>query len=283
MSTISELAIIIPTRNRPTDLTRALAKIRGRGFPDTPIYVFDDASDDPEAVAAAIAAVPGVTLIRSERQLGPAGGRNRLLQVAQARWCLALDDDCYPREDFDITEWISKEPQANDPIIIDFSCFCPSDGNLPPAGHTRASPTNAFHGGASLLHRQSILNIGGYREFLVFGLEDTELALRTWASGYQVWVDPKNVVIHEHVPRGRDLRRETFHYVKNRILVNMLAAPLYIGVPHGLISAARRIFHHRYPVDAAKGFVSGLVDSARHFGQRKPLSLKQWLALRSMK
>jgi GT2 family glycosyltransferase len=283
MQTMSDLAIIMPTRNRPEVLARSLALIRARGFKDTPIYVFDDASGDAEAVANAAGSVPGVTLIRSEQQLGPAGGRNRLLHAAQASWCLALDDDCYPREDFDIAQWISIDPHPSDPIIINFLCFRPSDGDLSPKGHTASGPTNAFHGGASLLHRESILNIGGYRDFLVFGLEDTELALRTWASGYQVWIDPENVVIHEHVAGGRDLRKEAFYYVKNRILVGMLTAPLYIGIPHGFVSAARRIFHHRYPFTAAQGLANGLWDGVRYFNQRKSLTFKQWRALRLMK
>ena len=282
MHIVYDLAIIMPTRNRPEVLARSLSMIRARGFEGTPIYVFDDASEDAAAVRHATASVPGVTLIRSDVQLGPAGGRNRLLQTAQAKWCLAIDDDCYPQEHINLARWLGTSPKLGDPIIVGFRYFRPYDGDISPPGTVATGPSRFFHGGASLLHRESVLSIGGYRDFLIFGAEDSELACRVWASNYQVWIDPDNFVIHEHVSAGRNPQAEAYYYIRNRIIMNVLTLPLWLGLPLGLVQAMRRAIFHRDPITAMRAIVAGCTCSIQYFSQRRPLTFAKWRWLRQL-
>ncbi len=276
-----DCTIIIPTRNRQQVLEHSLAKIR-KLFPAVPILVYDDASEDAAGVVQIVEAVQGARCIRGERCVGPAGGRMLLMQAVQTSWCLALDDDCYPREDFNISRWLGGRPEKGDPIIIGFRFFRPYDGDLAPPGAAVVGSSQGFHGGASLLHCSSVLAIGGYRDFLFFGGEDTELAYRVWASGYQIWIDTHNVVVHEHVACGRDIRAESYFYVRNRILINILTVPLWLALPLGTLQALRRAFYHRDLNYACRGLFAGYRDSIRYFRYRKILSFSKWLWLRSL-
>ncbi len=276
-----ELAIIMPTRNRPDVARKNLEKTRSH-FPDAPIYVFDDASDDAEAVRAAVESIPNAKLIRSEENIGPAGARRALITAADARWCLALDDDCHPRDDFDPTRWLTIEPGPDDPIVVTFRYSRSYDGDIAPPGDLKTGPCRSLLGGASLLHRASVMAIGSYNSSYVFGGEDTDLARRVWASGRQLWIDPNNFIIHDHVAAGRNLPRESYLYVRNRILLNVLSLPLWYGLPLGVGQAVRRWLGHPYKLSGFLGILAGFSASVRHFGQRKPLRLEQVRWLRSL-
>lgn len=273
-----DLAIIMPTWNRPEVVRRSLERTR-RHFPEAPIFVFDDASNDRNAVAAAVASVPGTTLLRSDVNVGPAGARCQLLQAAQANWCLALDDDCYPREDFDPGRWVAMDPGPSDPVIVSFRCYRSTDGDIAPPGNLVTGPSRCLMGGASLLHRASVLAIGNYNPLYVFGAEDTDLARRVWASGRQVWTDPDNYIIHDHVAVGRNLPRESFFYVRNRVLIGVLTLPVWYGLPLGLLQAIKRLVSQPHKGSGLLGLLAGIGASILHCRGRTPLSLKKlrWL------
>ena len=278
MSPKADLAIITPTCNRPEIVAQNLAKTRAH-FPDAPIYVFDDASDDAEAVAAAVASISNTHLIRSDRNVGPAGARRALIEQADARWCLAIDDDCHPREDFDPSRWVAIDPGPDDPIIVSFRYYRSYDGDIAPPGDLSVGPCRSLLGGASMLHRDSIIAIGNYDDIYKFGAEDTDLSRRVWASGRQIWIDPDNYIIHDHVAAGRNLKREAKFYVRNRILVNALNLPVWFGLPLGVASAIRYWLSHPYKLSGFAGLMDGVATTLRHLPKRRPLSMKtfRWL------
>jgi GT2 family glycosyltransferase len=276
-----DLAVIVPTRNRPDIARKNLEKIRAH-FPDVPICVFDDASDDAVAVRRAVESVPDCKLIRSDVNIGPAGARRALIEAAEARWCLAIDDDCYPREDFDPAPWIDAEPGPGDPIVIGLTLYRSYDGDISPQGRSSPGSFPAFHGGASLLHRARLMEIGNYNPAYVFGAEDTDVARRVWASGYQVWHDPTKFIIHDHVAAGRNLPRESYFYVRNRILLAVMTLPVWYGLPLGLGQAFKRWLIQPYKWSGFLGLFAGLGASIRHFPARRPLSLRQYRELQGL-
>ena len=274
-----DFAVIMPTRNRPKILRQNLEKTRTH-FPDVPIYVFDDASEDAGAVSLSVKSVPGCMLIRSDANVGPAGARRALIKAAEARWCLAIDDDCYPREDFDPAPWINTEPGHGGIVVVGLTCFRSYDGDISPLGRSEPGPFAAFHGGASLLHRVRLMEIGNYNPVYVFGAEDTDVARRVWAAGYQVWLDPTKFIIHDHVATGRNPERESYYYVRNRVLLSVMTLPIWYGLPLGLGQALKRWLAQPHKWYGFLGLFAGLGASVRHFGSRRPLSLQQYQELR---
>jgi GT2 family glycosyltransferase len=126
------------------------------------------------------------------------------------------------------------------------------------------------------------LEVGGYNPAYVFGVEDTDLARRIWASNRQLWIDPHQFIIHDHVPVGRNLRKESYFYVRNRILIGVLTLPLWYGIPIGLAQAVKRLLQQPYKISGLLGLVAGIFVSVKYFGHRKPLSLAQLRALEAL-
>ncbi|MGH1420092.1 MAG: glycosyltransferase family 2 protein [Hyphomicrobiaceae bacterium] len=276
-----DLAIIMPTRNRPDIACNNLRKVHAM-FPDVAIYICDDASENGALLVDRIKDIPNCILIRNEKAIGPAGARRRLIEEANACWCLALDDDCYPRDDFDPSRWINSEPGKNDPIIVSFRCIRSYDNEIAPGGDLQPGPTRSLMGGASILHRKSIIDLGNYKQAYVFGAEDTDLARRVWAAGRQLWIDPDNVIVHDHVAAGRDLPREAYYYVRNRVLLNALTLPLWFGVPLGLAQATKCLLTHPHRAHATAGLISGVWSIFANLDARQPLSLAEYRALQNL-
>jgi glycosyltransferase involved in cell wall biosynthesis len=89
-----ELTVVIPTKNRPTMLPRALASVLGQ-VEDAEVVVVDDGSTPENArlVEQACLVDRRVRLLRNETSLGPQAARNLGISVARGAYLSALDDD----------------------------------------------------------------------------------------------------------------------------------------------------------------------------------------------
>jgi glycosyltransferase involved in cell wall biosynthesis len=89
-----ELTVVIPTKDRPAMLPRALASVLEQ-VGDAEVVVVDDGSspENAAAVEEACRADPRVRLVRNETSLGPQGARNRGFELAEGRFVTTLDDD----------------------------------------------------------------------------------------------------------------------------------------------------------------------------------------------
>jgi GT2 family glycosyltransferase len=89
-----KVSVIIPTRDRKEKLLRLLASAYANDFPQDAIEVItvDNGSSDGTADAVA-AAFPHVRVIRSEKNLYCAGGRNAGAAVASGEFLFFVDDD----------------------------------------------------------------------------------------------------------------------------------------------------------------------------------------------
>lgn len=91
-----DISVVIPTKNRPQLIGRAVASVLSQGGPSIEIVLVDDGSD-PEA-AAAIAEVarqdPRIHHVRNEGSIGNPASRNRGFEEATGElWCTLDDDD----------------------------------------------------------------------------------------------------------------------------------------------------------------------------------------------
>ncbi|HEY9352554.1 MAG TPA: mycofactocin biosynthesis glycosyltransferase MftF [Nocardioides sp.] len=83
----AELTVVIPVRDRPDQLDRALEPLKGLHR-----IVVDDASLDPDAVAR-VACRHGAHLVKLSENLGPAGARNAGLRAVRTRYVAFVDSD----------------------------------------------------------------------------------------------------------------------------------------------------------------------------------------------
>jgi len=87
------VSVVIPTKDRPEELGRCLASLRGQG---AELVVIDDGSRDAELVAE-IARDAGAEVVRLEGW-GPAAARNAGVAVAGGEVVCFVDDDCEASE-----------------------------------------------------------------------------------------------------------------------------------------------------------------------------------------
>jgi GT2 family glycosyltransferase len=90
-----QVDVIIPTRNRATLTTEALASVQAQTYPAWRAYLVDDASDDGsvDALRAMAACDPRVTLIVRAEQGGPQAARQTGLDASHGALVAILDSD----------------------------------------------------------------------------------------------------------------------------------------------------------------------------------------------
>ena len=277
----ADLSILIPTRNRPGILQRTLNELDSGGFSGHPLFVYDDASDDPTAIADVVAIWSGAHLIRGEKRGGQARGRNSLLQATQCNYALMLDDDSWPEDREALMEAV--EAMAEDELgVATFQYRALADGKLSISDGQIRGRVASFLGGASVFHVPTILGLGGYREEFIYGYEEPELALRLWLAGVPIEQFPDVVVAHNHFEtpdEKRDHREYDRLYSRNGILMSSLNMPLVLGLPHGMLRSLRRSLQSRRNIGAkARGTLAGALDTFSLWPERRPCSWKQALA-----
>jgi len=89
------VSVLIPAHNAAADLPCALASASAQTLRAIEVIVVDDASRDETVRVAAEAAARDarIRLVRSARNLGPAGARNLGLEAARGAWIALLDSD----------------------------------------------------------------------------------------------------------------------------------------------------------------------------------------------
>jgi glycosyltransferase involved in cell wall biosynthesis len=98
-------SVIIPTYNRPAQLTLCLQALAAQDYPRDrfEVIVIDDGSDQPpRAIVASIATTLNITLL-TESHDGPSAARNAGAVRAQGEFLAFTDDDCEPA-----TDWLSR-------------------------------------------------------------------------------------------------------------------------------------------------------------------------------
>jgi GT2 family glycosyltransferase len=283
-----KLAILIPTRNRPNILAVTLDGLRKAGFGAANLFVYDDASDDVEAVRRVVGTWPGAKLICGQKRVGQAAGRNVLMRECGREYGLLLEDDTFPDVADGIPAHVGEMPGADHIAVVGFQCRSLDTGGLSVAPTVSAGFACSFLGGACLFHIPSVLAIGGFRRFFVYGYEEPELAMRLWLAGFRVWYDPSVIVLHNQFQtpdEKRDDREYDYLYSRNVLLMLSLNMPLWFGLPHGLARSLRRLSYRRRNSGAKiRGTIAGLWLSFALWKERKPCSLRaalEWLRFRA--
>ena len=87
------VGVVLPTRDRPALLGRAVASVLSQSVRDLDLVVVDDGSRTPAAETLAGLGDPRVRTLRVERPAGPARARNLGLAALSAPWVAFQDDD----------------------------------------------------------------------------------------------------------------------------------------------------------------------------------------------
>lgn len=228
------LTVSVTTRDRPEAVERCVRSLASiRDLVDCAI-VLDDASVPPLDIASLtrVADAAGIRLevVRVDASRGPTAGRNTIARRARAPYLLSLDDDAFLVGDEPIRD--ALDLLQHDAAIAAVA-FAQSDehGRRFPARQQPAAAEHpcyvpAFIGFASLIERQRLLEVGGYREAFEIHGEEREVCLRWLDRGLHVVYLPDAVVAHLAAAANRDPRKYVRQMMRNDCLAALYNEPL---------------------------------------------------------
>jgi glycosyltransferase involved in cell wall biosynthesis len=90
-----DISVVIPTRNRPAGVVRAVESVLAQTFRELEVMVVIDGPDEATAWSLAMVQKRDARLhvIELERNVGGCGARNRGIQASRGQWIALLDDD----------------------------------------------------------------------------------------------------------------------------------------------------------------------------------------------
>src|SRR6185369_15051513 len=225
-----------------------------------------------------------VHVLISEEQVGPGGGRNKLVQAAQFEFVASFDDDSYPIDADYFARAAKLFEQFPDAAVICAALY--HVGEPIALDQQSAAWTADFSGGACLYRRQAFLDAGGYVPLPVaYGMEEVDLALRLHARGGRILTTPWLRVFHNTDLRHHADPRVTASSIANLALLAYLRYPVSLWAI-GLGQCANRLLwllRHGRRRGIFKGLTMIPAHLRAHQHYRLPLSngaVRSYLALR---
>ena len=214
------------------------------------VIVVDNGSTDNEAEVIATR-YPFVKTIRSEKNLGFAGGNNLGIEKSVGKYLFLINNDTLLWKDEAGKDTITSQLQS----LIDRLNSSPSIGIVCPklrfawgnypiqfAGYTPLSsitmrnhaigygeednhqydqphPTPYAHGAAMMIKREALEAVGPMPECYFLYYEELDWSAMFTCSGYEIWYEPQCTVYHkESQATGQDSPLKTYYITRNRLL-----------------------------------------------------------------
>jgi glycosyltransferase involved in cell wall biosynthesis len=198
-----EVSVIIPTRDRPHELTACLRALQAQTYPSQiyEVLVCDDGSqEDMQAVVERFQMEGLAIRYLYQEPKGPAAARNLGIRHARAPIVAMTDSDTVPHPNWlaKLVESLDMHPQA---VAVEGKVTAERADEYEPLGE---GPTN-LSGGVYLTcncayRREVLIAAGGFDELFPYpAYEDVELAARAQAWGEIVW-QPEAIVYHPRRP-----------------------------------------------------------------------------------
>ena len=206
------------------------------------VIVVDNASNNQEADIIA-KRYPQVKVIKSERNLGFAGGNNLGIQSAQGKYLFLVNNDTIFK-DFNVQALIDRMKSSPEIGIIcpkirfawgrnpiQFTGYTALSkvtvrnraigfGEVDHGQYNTAHPTPYAHGAAMLIRRDAIDKVGLMPECYFLYYEELDWSMMFTRAGYQIWYEPTCTIYHkESQATGQNSPLRTYYLTRNRLLL----------------------------------------------------------------
>lgn len=204
------------------------------------VIVVDNASENNEAEQISNR-FPDVKVIKSDKNLGFAGGNNLGIKASKGKFLFLVNNDTY-FEDFNIQALIDRlNSGPNIGIVCPKIKFAWSPQPIQFAGYTQLSnitirnqaigfgeedhgqydvahTTPYAHGAAMLIKREAIDKVGLMPECYFLYYEELDWSMMFTRVGYQIWYEPKCTIFHkESQATGQNSPLRTYYITRNRL------------------------------------------------------------------
>lgn len=209
---------------------------------DMEVIVIDNASKEDEATLIS-RRYPQVKTIRSNKNLGFAGGNNLGIKAAKGKYLFLINNDTIFK-DFNILPLIERLESSP---TIGMACpkirFAWDNNPIQFAGYTPLSkitvrnqaigygkedkgqydtpyPTPYAHGAAMLIKREAIEKVGLMPECYFLYYEEFDWSMMFTQAAYEIWYEPTCTIYHkESQSTGQDSPFRTYYITRNRLLL----------------------------------------------------------------
>jgi len=206
------------------------------------VIVVDNASKENEANIIS-KKYSQVKVVRSDKNLGFAGGNNIGIKEAKGKYIFLINNDTYFK-DFNIDSLINRlESYDKIGIVCPKLRFAWGNNPIQFAGYTPLSnitlrnkaigfgeedrgqydiphSTPYAHGAAMLIKREAIEKVGLMPECFFLYYEEIDWSMMFTRAGYEIWYDPSCTVYHkESQTTGQNSALRTYYITRNRLLI----------------------------------------------------------------
>ena len=206
------------------------------------VIVIDNASTQDDA-SIIHKQFPLVKVIRSEKNLGFAGGNNLGIKESKGDYIFLINNDTIFK-DFDVYSLINRfKTSANIGIVCPKILFAWANTPIQYAGYTPLSkitirnqaigfgeidngqydtalPTPYAHGAAMLIKREAMEKVGLMPEEYFLYYEEIDWSMMFTKADYEIWYDPACTIYHkESQSTGQNSPLRTYYITRNRLLL----------------------------------------------------------------
>lgn len=241
MRSAAGVSIITVNYNQVALTCALIESLKKVSYPNVEIVVVDNGSPD-DATSVITKNYPDVRFVRSQKNLGFAGGNNIGIQASTGKYLLFLNNDTEVDPGFlePLVELFETNPSAgaasskliyfNSDNIIQYvgsTSMNPFTGRNKRIGfmekdlgqHDTLKETDLAHGAAMMVPRSVIEKAGLMPDFFFLYYEEIDWCERIKKAGYKIYVVPASKVYHkESMSVGKKSTLKTYYMTRNRVL-----------------------------------------------------------------
>jgi len=241
MTTKPLVSIITINYNESQVTLDLLASLRNLNYSNVEVIVVDNASpnDDPDRIKQNY---PEVILIKSETNLGFAGGNNLGVQKAKGEFLLFINNDTIVPENFiePLVETLQMDETIGmvspkikfhwDPTLIQYAGYTPMNHwtirnssigykQKDKGAYDTPGTTASIHGAAMMVPKAVVDKVGPMTEIYFLYYEEHDWAQQIKRAGYKIYYQPESYILHkESLSTGKFSPLKTYYIARNRIL-----------------------------------------------------------------
>ncbi|MFH1642944.1 MAG: glycosyltransferase family 2 protein [Nanoarchaeota archaeon] len=274
----SLVSIVIRTWNRADDLSETLLKLKQLTYQPLEIVVVDNGSND-NTIAVVSSSFPLVKIVKLDKNFG-VEATNIGIENSQGEYLIVLDDDAFLMPGA-IEVALAKFSENERLGILAFKIIDFYSGLSPQTKDEKRRKDivrkegillKVFQGGGFMMHRKLFDEVGGYPEDFFFVGEESDLAFRVLAAGWEIRYFPELIVIHKPSLKSRSLSRKTYYEIRNIIWLYWRYSPFYLAFIKTFLSIfilGFKALKNRSIVYFFKGIGDGLIELPKQFKKHK--------------
>lgn len=299
MNTQPLVSLITVNFNTTADTLEFLESVQKLSYPHVEVIVIDNASKENPAEEIT-RKFPDITFLRSEENLGFAGGNNLGVKEAKGKYLFFLNNDTVLYQDFiePIVSFMETHPEvgmATPKILFGDEKTIQYVGSKAISPYTakglrlhagvqdtgqfdKAYETDLGHGAALIVPRKVIDEVGHMPEVYFLYYEEHDWCQRVKDAGYKIYFIGLSKIVHKQsMSTGEGSPLKTYYLTRNRILFvrrNFSGLPRLVGILYfTIVTVPGNIlrFALKRKTKQLKAFLQGIF---WHFKYRPEASVK---------